>query len=166
MENFLFLEWMVFNVSFFILIFFWSTGPLGEGLSCTVVGIGIWGTTIFAVRNLLKLLFQYKGYMYEQRGRGRSVSLATRLWYMAVKLFSGWNRPMLYSFQGSLPSLPLPRLDDTMQRVCLMLILKLKCELSLWIKNVNFLIFLVSSICEATSWRWRLSEAWEACERV
>jgi len=92
------------------------SGPLGEGLSCTVVGIGIWGTTIFAVRNLLKLLFQYKGWMYEQRGRGSKASIATRLWYSAVKLLSGWNRPMLYSFQGSLPSLPLPKLDDTMQR--------------------------------------------------
>ncbi|ODM98752.1 Carnitine O-palmitoyltransferase 1, liver isoform [Orchesella cincta] len=84
--------------------------------SCSVVGVGLWGATIFTVRNLLKLLFQYKGWMFEQRGKGSRTSLAQRLWYMAVKLFSGWNKPMLYSFQGSLPSLPLPHLEAYMQR--------------------------------------------------
>ncbi|KAI5641402.1 choline/Carnitine o-acyltransferase domain-containing protein [Phthorimaea operculella] len=33
-----------------------------------------------------------------------------------VKVLSGWNKPKLYSFQGSLPRLPLPSVKDTMRR--------------------------------------------------
>ncbi|XP_021953980.1 carnitine O-palmitoyltransferase 1, liver isoform isoform X2 [Folsomia candida] len=95
---------------------FMPAGDVGKGLSCAVVGVGIWGGTIFTARTLLRLLFNYKGWMYEERGKGRSVSLATKMWLAAVKILSGWNHPMLYSFQGSLPSLPLPSLDDTMTR--------------------------------------------------
>lgn len=64
--------------------------------------------------------------MYEERGKGRSVSLATKMWLAAVKILSGWNHPMLYSFQGSLPSLPLPSLDDTMTRVLSKYLIKLE----------------------------------------
>lgn len=35
-----------------------------------------------------------------------------------VKMFSG-RRPLLYSFQASLPRLPVPSVDDTIQRVCI-----------------------------------------------
>lgn len=59
----------------------------------------------------------YKGWMYEARGKGRKVSFQTKLWLFLVKLLSGWNTPKLYSFQGSLPRLPLPALHDTMARV-------------------------------------------------
>lgn len=34
-----------------------------------------------------------------------------------VKMFSG-RRPLLYSFQASLPRLPVPSVDDTIHRVC------------------------------------------------
>lgn len=34
-----------------------------------------------------------------------------------VKMFSG-RRPLLYSFQASLPRLPVPNVDDTIRRVC------------------------------------------------
>lgn len=91
---------------------------MGEGLSVTIAGVAIWSTTIYTVRSLLKLLFKYNGWMYEERGKGRQVSLTTRVWGIVVKILSGWNKPLLYSFQGSLPSLPLPALDQTMQRVC------------------------------------------------
>lgn len=68
------------------------------------------------MRYTLKLLFMYKGWMYESRAKGRSISLSTRLWAGAVKVLSTWNTPLLYSFQGSLPRLPLPAVKDTMQR--------------------------------------------------
>lgn len=54
--------------------------------------------------------------MFETRGKNK-VSLKTRLWVVAVKLFSGTTKPLLYSYQGSLPRLPLPSVHDTMQRV-------------------------------------------------
>ena len=82
-----------------------------------VVGLVLWLVAIYALRYILKLLLMYKGWMYEARGRGQNVSLATRVWFILVRLLSGWNKPMLYSYQGSLPRLPLPRVEDTMKRV-------------------------------------------------
>lgn len=58
----------------------------------------------------------YKGWMYETRGKGSKVSLTTRVWGVATKILSNWNTPGLYSFQGSLPRLPLPSVRDTTQR--------------------------------------------------
>lgn len=69
------------------------------------------------MRYSLKLLFMYKGWLYEERGRGSKVSLATRLWAVTVKVLSSWNSPGLYSFQASLPRLPLPSVKNTMSRV-------------------------------------------------
>ncbi|XP_031786748.1 carnitine O-palmitoyltransferase 1, liver isoform isoform X1 [Nasonia vitripennis] len=83
---------------------------------CFVVGLLLWLVTIYAIRYVLKLLLMYKGWMYESRGPGSSISIQTKLWARAVKIFSGWHKPMLYSFQGSLPRLPLPSVHDTMQR--------------------------------------------------
>lgn len=68
------------------------------------------------MRNTLKLLLMYKGWMYESREKGRKISTATKLWAAGTKLFSAWNPPSLYSFQGSLPILPVPSVHDTMER--------------------------------------------------
>lgn len=86
-------------------------------LACFLISLGCWLTVIYILRYTLKMLFMYKGWMYESRGRGSSVSLKTRIWLVFVKIFSGWNSPKLYSYQGSLPRLPLPALHDTMTRV-------------------------------------------------
>ena len=56
----------------------------------------------------------YKGYLFETRGKG--VSLTTRVWGVLVKLLLKWNSPALYSFQGSLPRLSVPTVDETVQR--------------------------------------------------
>lgn len=55
--------------------------------------------------------------MYESRGKGSKLTLKTKLWLVIVKVLSGWNKPKLYSFQGSLPKLPLPAVPDTTKRV-------------------------------------------------
>ncbi|XP_032679646.1 carnitine O-palmitoyltransferase 1, liver isoform isoform X1 [Odontomachus brunneus] len=81
-----------------------------------VVGLFLWLAVIYAIRYILKVLLMYKGWMYETRGKGRKISRFTRLWLLLVKMFSGWHKPMLYSFQGSLPRLPLPSVSDTMAR--------------------------------------------------
>ncbi|XP_070518050.1 carnitine O-palmitoyltransferase 1, liver isoform isoform X1 [Cardiocondyla obscurior] len=81
-----------------------------------VVGLFLWLAVIYAIRYTLKLLLMYKGWMYEARGKGRKPSKLTQFWLLLVKLFSGWHKPMLYSFQGSLPRLPLPSVPDTMKR--------------------------------------------------
>lgn len=61
----------------------------------------------------------YKGWMYESRGKGSKISTKTKIWAAATKVFSSWNTPGLYSFQGSLPILPLPSIQDTMKRYLL-----------------------------------------------
>ncbi|KAA0196271.1 hypothetical protein HAZT_HAZT000819 [Hyalella azteca] len=63
----------------------------------------------------LPTLFE-TGWMYEERGRGAKMSLTSKVWLMTVKLLSQFSSPMLYSFQGSLPSLPVPSVEDTMTR--------------------------------------------------
>ncbi|CAG9856114.1 unnamed protein product [Phyllotreta striolata] len=84
--------------------------------ACFLTSLLYWLTVIYILRYILKLLFIYKGWMYETRARGSKPSLKTRVWLFCVKIFSGWNTPKLYSYQGSLPRLPLPDVHDTMQR--------------------------------------------------
>ncbi len=47
----------------------------------------------------------------------RKQSLQTVLWSIAVRCVVGPFKPLLYSYQNSLPRLPVPRLADTCQRV-------------------------------------------------
>ena len=82
-----------------------------------IVALLMWLSVIYALRYTLKLLLYYKGWMYEARGKGTSMSRQTKAWLFVVKMLSGWNKPKLYSFQGSLPKLSLPSVHDTMTRV-------------------------------------------------
>lgn len=84
--------------------------------ACFLTSLVYWLTVIYILRYILKLLFMYKGWMYESRARGAQVSTQTKLWLVLVKIFSGWNTPRLYSYQGSLPRLPLPTVQETMKR--------------------------------------------------
>uniref|UniRef100_A0A3B4V8W8 carnitine O-palmitoyltransferase n=1 Tax=Seriola dumerili TaxID=41447 RepID=A0A3B4V8W8_SERDU len=77
-----------------------------------LVGTGLWVTIIMIMRNVLKCLLSWHGWMYARHG---SVSWSTRLWMLLVKVFSG-RKPMLYSFQNSLPRLPVPSVKDTCRR--------------------------------------------------
>ncbi|XP_017785605.1 PREDICTED: carnitine O-palmitoyltransferase 1, liver isoform isoform X2 [Nicrophorus vespilloides] len=81
-----------------------------------LAAMGLWLSVIFTMRYMLKLLLLYKGWMYESRAKGSKPSTFTKFWLLVVRVFSGWNTPKLYSFQGSLPKLPLPALHDTMTR--------------------------------------------------
>uniref|UniRef100_A0A671XUW0 Carnitine palmitoyltransferase 1A n=1 Tax=Sparus aurata TaxID=8175 RepID=A0A671XUW0_SPAAU len=73
-----------------------------------LVGTGLWVTIIMIMRNVLKGLLSWHGWM---RARHGSVSWSTRVWMV----FSG-RKPMLYSFQNSLPRLPVPSVKDTCRR--------------------------------------------------
>ncbi|XP_059190781.1 carnitine O-palmitoyltransferase 1, liver isoform isoform X1 [Centropristis striata] len=77
-----------------------------------LVGTGLWVTIIMIMRNVLKSLLSWHGWMHARHG---SVSISTRLWMLLVKVFSG-RKPMLYSFQNSLPRLPVPTVKDTCTR--------------------------------------------------
>lgn len=84
--------------------------------ACGLAGLFFWLGICYTMRYSLKLLLIYKGWMYEKRAPGCKVSLPTRLWGLFVKVLATWNKPGLYSFQGSLPRLPLPSVKDTMTR--------------------------------------------------
>ncbi|XP_055588648.1 carnitine O-palmitoyltransferase 1, liver isoform isoform X1 [Uranotaenia lowii] len=84
--------------------------------ACCLAGSFFWLCICYTMRYSLKLLLMYKGWMYEKRAPGSKVSLPTRLWALFVKVLATWNKPGLYSFQGSLPRLPLPKVDETMSR--------------------------------------------------
>uniref|UniRef100_A0A6P7GLT9 carnitine O-palmitoyltransferase n=1 Tax=Diabrotica virgifera virgifera TaxID=50390 RepID=A0A6P7GLT9_DIAVI len=87
--------------------------------ACFLTSLVFWLTAIYIIRYILKLLFMYKGWMYESRARGSTPSLKSKIWVVLVKTFIGWNTPKLYSYQGSLPRLPLPNVHDTMTRYLL-----------------------------------------------
>uniref|UniRef100_A0A452FUU4 Carnitine O-palmitoyltransferase 1, muscle isoform n=2 Tax=Capra hircus TaxID=9925 RepID=A0A452FUU4_CAPHI len=77
-----------------------------------VFSTGVWVMGIFFFRQTLKLLLSYHGWMFEMHGQ---TSHLTRVWAVCVRLLSG-RRPMLYSFQTSLPKLPVPSVPATVHR--------------------------------------------------
>lgn len=85
-------------------------------LACCLTGLICWLVICLVMRYTLKMLLIYKGWMYEARGSGSKVSIGTKLWALLVKVLASWNKPGLYSFQGSLPRLPVPSVPDTMSR--------------------------------------------------
>lgn len=97
--------------------FSFSDTAFWQLVSCSITGLIIWLCICFSMRYTLKLLLMYKGWMYESREKGQSISTATKLWATVTRVLSSWNKPGLYSFQGSLPRLPLPSVHETMERV-------------------------------------------------
>ncbi|CAG5088418.1 Oidioi.mRNA.OKI2018_I69.PAR.g11835.t1.cds [Oikopleura dioica] len=79
--------------------------------SCVFAG-GVFTILIYVVRYILKGCFSYHGWMFEGRGKK---SITTRIWGILVTIFKGRN-PLLYSYQGSLPKLPVPAIKDTLNR--------------------------------------------------
>lgn len=63
-------------------------------------------------RYALRALLHWHGWMVARRG---APSLGLRAWGAAVKILSG-GRPLLYSFQGCLPRLPVPAIRATVDK--------------------------------------------------
>ncbi|XP_058271768.1 carnitine O-palmitoyltransferase 1, liver isoform-like [Hemibagrus wyckioides] len=81
-------------------------------LSVLVFSTLLWFSLVLMLRFCLKLLLTYHRWMFEQHGR---ISTTTKLWVTLVKLLSN-RKPLLYSYQSSLPHLPVPPIRDTLQR--------------------------------------------------
>ncbi|KAM9783830.1 carnitine O-palmitoyltransferase 1, liver isoform isoform X1 [Syngnathus typhle] len=81
-------------------------------LSALVFSTLLWLSLILALRFCLKLLLSYHRWMFEQHGR---VSNATKIWVTLLRLLSS-RKPLLYSYQTSLPHLPVPAIKDTLSR--------------------------------------------------
>ncbi|KAM6961423.1 carnitine O-palmitoyltransferase 1, muscle isoform [Aplochiton taeniatus] len=81
-------------------------------VSAILFASALWLSLIHLLRYTLKALLSYHGWIFESHGK---MTKSTKLWLCLVKMFSG-RRPLLYSFQASLPRLPVPSLDDTIRR--------------------------------------------------
>ncbi|KAK5914710.1 hypothetical protein CgunFtcFv8_009129 [Champsocephalus gunnari] len=73
-------------------------------LSALLFSTLLWLSLILALRFCLKLLLSYHQWMFEQHGR---VSNTTKIWVTLLRLLSS-RKPLLYSYQTSLPHLPVP----------------------------------------------------------
>ncbi|XP_061911792.1 carnitine O-palmitoyltransferase 1, liver isoform-like isoform X2 [Entelurus aequoreus] len=81
-------------------------------LSAVLFSTLLWLLLIFTMRLCLKQLLSYHRWIFEQHGK---MSNTTKVWVALVRIFSG-RKPLLYSYQGSLPNLPLPTTKDTVKR--------------------------------------------------
>ena len=91
----------------------WMPEDKADFLACTVLAFTTWFSYVSARRYLLQELYSYHGWMYEARS---SISLKTKVWSVLIRIMVGKN-PKLFSYQNSLPYLPLPSLNDTVSRV-------------------------------------------------
>uniref|UniRef100_A0A667XXD4 carnitine O-palmitoyltransferase n=1 Tax=Myripristis murdjan TaxID=586833 RepID=A0A667XXD4_9TELE len=91
----------------------WSILIPGQTMvSALVFSTLLWLSLILTLRFCLKLLLSYHRWMFEQHGR---VSTTTKVWVTLLRLLSG-RKPLLYSYQTSLPHLPVPAIKDTLTR--------------------------------------------------
>uniref|UniRef100_A0A669DX99 carnitine O-palmitoyltransferase n=1 Tax=Oreochromis niloticus TaxID=8128 RepID=A0A669DX99_ORENI len=81
-------------------------------VSAVLFSTMLWLMLIFTMRLCLKQLLSYHRWMFEQHGK---MSTTTKIWVALVRIFSG-RKPLLYSYQGSLPNLPVPTIKDTVKR--------------------------------------------------
>uniref|UniRef100_A0A3Q3MSF3 carnitine O-palmitoyltransferase n=1 Tax=Mastacembelus armatus TaxID=205130 RepID=A0A3Q3MSF3_9TELE len=81
-------------------------------VSALVFSTLLWLSLILALRFCLKLLLSYHQWMFERHGQ---ISNTTKVWVTLVRLFSS-RKPLLYSYQTSLPHLPVPAIKDTLSR--------------------------------------------------
>ncbi|XP_056285212.1 carnitine O-palmitoyltransferase 1, liver isoform-like isoform X2 [Pseudoliparis swirei] len=81
-------------------------------VSAVLFSTMLWLLLIFTMRMCLKQLLSYHRWMFEKHGK---MSNTTKVWVALVRIFSG-RKPLLYSYQGSLPNLPVPAITDTVQR--------------------------------------------------
>ncbi|KAL6095118.1 uncharacterized protein ACO6RY_16382 [Pungitius sinensis] len=81
-------------------------------VSAVLFSTMLWLLLIFTMRMCLKQLLSYHRWMFEKHGK---MSNTTKVWVALVRIFSG-RKPLLYSYQGSLPNLPVPLIKDTVAR--------------------------------------------------
>uniref|UniRef100_A0A8C6UFC4 carnitine O-palmitoyltransferase n=1 Tax=Neogobius melanostomus TaxID=47308 RepID=A0A8C6UFC4_9GOBI len=73
----------------------------------------LWLLLIFTMRLCLKQLLSYHRWMFEQHGK---MSNTTKVWVVSSGAHLSGRKPLLYSYQGSLPNLPVPVVKDTVKR--------------------------------------------------
>ena len=94
-----------------------QVGIEGNWVSSVFLAVEVLGGwVIFSLlqRRLLRQLLGYHGWMFDGHGRR---SFTTRVWGLGVRSLALFTSPQLYSYQASLPRLPVPALRDTCRRV-------------------------------------------------
>ncbi|RWS14683.1 carnitine O-palmitoyltransferase 1: liver isoform-like protein [Dinothrombium tinctorium] len=94
--------------------FLWLPSTGCAILACLIYSLVLWFAKALLMQYILKALLMYKGWMYEARS-SKGMSTTSKLWVMLVKALTQ-KEPLLYSYQASLPKLPVPSLNDTMKR--------------------------------------------------
>ncbi|GFN93579.1 carnitine o-palmitoyltransferase 1, liver isoform [Plakobranchus ocellatus] len=91
-----------------------NTAPhkVGLYLSTVIFATIVWVLKWLILKYNLKLLLTYHNWMYEVRGK---MSLKTKLWFMLIRLYGG-RKPLLMSYQASLPKMPVPGLKQSVDR--------------------------------------------------
>uniref|UniRef100_A0A665UXA0 carnitine O-palmitoyltransferase n=1 Tax=Echeneis naucrates TaxID=173247 RepID=A0A665UXA0_ECHNA len=84
-------------------------------VSAVLFSTMLWLLLIFTMRLCLKQLLSYHRWMFEQHGKIAVSHFLTISFTALVRIFSG-RKPLLYSYQGSLPNLPVPTIKDTLKR--------------------------------------------------
>jgi carnitine O-palmitoyltransferase 1 len=81
-------------------------------LLCILLSLCLWTCVVLFYRQLIITLLSYTGWMYEARGK---MSVRTKLWGVLVKIFIN-PKSKIFDYQSYLPYLPLPNLNDTVNR--------------------------------------------------
>ncbi|KAM3719925.1 Carnitine O-palmitoyltransferase 1, liver isoform [Dirofilaria immitis] len=105
---------VVYLLRHYIFSLFFGDGMFSQALSLMLYGIFVWFMIIQIIRLSLKCFLLYKGWMFENP-HSQPLSMTSRLWLTILHILSK-SGLMLHSFQGALPHLPLPRLNDTLDK--------------------------------------------------
>ncbi|VDM08500.1 unnamed protein product [Wuchereria bancrofti] len=105
---------ILYLLRYYIFSSFFGNGVFTQVFSLMLYGIFVWFVIIQFIRLSLKCFLLYKGWMFENPHL-RPLSKSSKLWLTLLHLLSK-SGLMLHSFQGSLPRLPLPRLNDTLDK--------------------------------------------------
>jgi hypothetical protein len=92
----------------------WITNDVHVRVAVLAAWVALGGLLViaFAQRTLLRVLLADKSFLYA----ARSPTLWTKTWFMLVRALTR-GRPLLYSFQSSMPRLPVPPLSQTVEKV-------------------------------------------------
>lgn len=94
------------------LSYYISPDSVTDSLEFTISALILWLCIYLAYRMILRSLLNYKGWMFESRGK---VSLFTRVWGALLTAFSN-GLTGFYAFQNHCPALPVPILEDTIKK--------------------------------------------------
>ncbi|CEF71155.1 LD31742p [Strongyloides ratti] len=97
-----------------VLYFLFGSGYFCHILSLLIGGSLFWFLLIQIMRLSLKMMLSYKGWMYQSPFE-KNVTSFTKAWFSILHFISKFG-PTLHSFQGALPHLPLPTLNETLDR--------------------------------------------------